>query len=172
MSPMPPPQMPPKAEPKDMPGMLQAVKDETTMLERTMAGYTHLTTIVAQLQGAGGRKIGLPIFEYRGSTDGVHPMVVSCDLAKIEPQYQLHVLSPMCNVHAQEMLEALQRIHNASGRMLAQVQVALGVAPPQTQQNYVVDDNKMDQAAYADPIDDIPEAIPGGPVSSNVPPIS
>jgi hypothetical protein len=131
---MAPPEMPPKPEPTTMPEMLQTIRDEADMLERALAGYTHLTDILRQqTQGMqpGERAKGLPILGYRATADGVHAVDVRADLAKIDPAFVPHVLSPMCNVHASEMLDSLTRIHKCATAMLGQVQMAMGGGQPE-----------------------------------------
>ncbi len=127
-----PPGMPPKVEPTTMPDMLQTIRDEADMLERALAGYTHLTEVLRQSTeglAAGDRAKGLPILQYKASADGVHAVEVRADLGKIDPRFIPHVLSPLANVHAGEMYEALIQINRCAATMLAQVQSAMGMNP-------------------------------------------
>lgn len=125
---LPPPEMPAKQEPTDISGRLEAVKEETIMLERALAGYTHLSETLRQLQQGvpeGQRAKGLPIFNYKASSNGVNAVDVCADLRNIDPNYVPHVLSPLCAMHAQEMYGSLRRMHEMVGAMLGEVHEAL-----------------------------------------------
>jgi hypothetical protein len=172
-----PPDMPAAEEPVSMSDMLVKMQEETEMLERAMAGYSQLTNVVNYLHGKDvGRTPGMPILSFSASADGVHAMEVACDLAKVNPEYQLHVLTPMCSVHAGEMLEALEKISQVANIMLLDVKQAMGIVD--TPQQPAANPNLM-QSVHVDPVQEVAEApvhdpnpAPAPASAGSVPPVT
>lgn len=131
---LPPPTMPEKPQPKDLPELLMAMQEELTATARAAAGYLTLSKVYEQAVAPGrkGRKKGLPIFEYKGSLDEVNVLPLAIDLRKVSAQYLPHILSPFCSVHATEMLEGLSKIHQYTRQAIDTLQAALGLGtvPP------------------------------------------
>jgi hypothetical protein len=131
-----PPEMPSRTQPTTMSGLIQQVRDETGVVERSLAGYTHLMTLLTQVQGgksAGERTKGPPILSYRASHDGINVVEVRADTGKLDPQSLGTLLVPLANIHAQELLEALELMEGCVSMMLQQVRAAMGYPAAATQ---------------------------------------
>jgi hypothetical protein len=128
---LPPPEMPARTKPRDIPEMLVALQDELNKAARAAAGYFTLSSIYEQVTALAkgkSRKKGLPIFQYKGSLDGVNVLPLECDLGKIPTEFLPHMLSPMCNVHAAEMLEGLSNMQTLVDDAVGMLRLALGVS--------------------------------------------
>jgi len=181
------PAMPPAKQPTTMPERLEKVRDEVKMLERALAGYTTLTTILGQLDGSipnTKRAKGPPVLSYRATADGVSAVEVVADLSKLQPQFLPHVLSPMANIHAMEMYEALQGLVSHSSAMLAEVTAALGLdnaqeavpeqpaTPPATPPVATNGPESPTQPHDEDDEERVPEVEEEGPGAAAVPPVT
>jgi hypothetical protein len=127
---LPPPDMPQAEPPKDIPGIFAALKEVLSQAEQSAGGYFVLSAIYAQVLQQGkvaGRRRGLPVMEYRGTLDGVNVLPLKCDLSKIPLKYLPSMLATMCNVHAAELLDGLQKMQNLTQDALIIVRTALGM---------------------------------------------
>ena len=129
--PLPPPDMPGTGRPSDIPEILLALEQELMMAARAAAGYFTLSKQYDQVTSGPkkGRKVGLSIFHYKGSLDGVNVMDLELDLRKVQAEYLAHMLAPGCNVHAGELLEGLGKMQVLVNDALVMVRTALGMNP-------------------------------------------
>jgi hypothetical protein len=140
---LPSPDMPQPEKPRDIPEILVVLQDELNRTVKSAAGYFTLSSVYEQIASPGprkGRKRGLPIFSYKGSLDGVNCVTMECDLGKIPLEYLPHILSPMCNVHAGELLQGLVKIQALTNDALAMVRGALGMEQPKYTQEVTEDE--------------------------------
>jgi hypothetical protein len=83
-----------------------------THLMQASAGYNKLSGALASVKGVqSGRKHGMPMFTMPATADGVHKVDVTLDLKKLQerfPQHVEHVLVPLANLAASDVLEALE----------------------------------------------------------------
>ena len=123
------PEMPPAQEANDIGGLIDKIEDELTLLRRAYAGYSNLTAILSQTQGlVKGRKRGMPIFRYKATSTGRDALDIEVDTRKIPPEYLGYVLSPMCNVHMSDMLQAATHITHAINTINGQIAAATQAA--------------------------------------------
>ncbi len=125
------PPNPPTEKPKDLPSLLEALRSETSILERSLAGYSLLSRAYdQQVNGVpeGERKVGLPQFRHAGTIDGRN--VVECipELSKAPANFIPVVLSVFCNVHASDMLSAARQLHKLSKSLVNTIEAALSPA--------------------------------------------
>jgi len=121
------PPTPPKKKPRDVIDFFDVIEDEHHIGKRAAAGYHHLTTALGQSQGTMKkvrRKIGMPILRYSAS-GGSKAVEVEADLRKVPPEYLSYIVSPLCNLHAGEMREALVRIQTAAATAIQLVDQAM-----------------------------------------------
>lgn len=101
---------------EDVPTLLQEAEGWFQQLKRSLAGFTTLQAALRNATGTtadGERKKALPVFEFKASFVGAEAReAVTCaiDLRKIDPQYVPHVLIPVINSMAGELLEACEEI--------------------------------------------------------------
>lgn len=127
--------VPPHDTAEDVPTLLQEAEGWFHQLKRSLAGFN---TLRAALQSATGntpegeRKKALPVFEFKASFVGAESReAVTCavDLRKIDPQYVPHVIIPIINSMAGELLEACEEIGQRIDTIKPVLQAM--VAPPQ-----------------------------------------
>lgn len=97
----------------DIPALVVEMDDWLTALKRAVAGYTALSLSLASAQGhipEGDRRKGLPILEFKSSVDGQTPIVCCADLRKVNPEYLQHVMVPLINAQAADILEAFDEM--------------------------------------------------------------
>lgn len=115
------PQQPARVVPQhdpteDVPTLLQEAEGWFQQLKRSLAGFTTLQAALRTASGTtaeGERKKALPVFEFKASFVGAETReAITCavDLRKIDPQYVPHVLIPVINTMAGELLEACEEI--------------------------------------------------------------
>jgi hypothetical protein len=112
-----PPRVVPQHDPaEDVPTLLHEAEGWFNQLKRSLAGFNTLRAALQTATGhvpEGERKKALPVFEFKASLVGAESReVVTCavDLRKIDQQYVQHVLIPIINSMAGELLEACEEI--------------------------------------------------------------
>lgn len=101
---------------EEVPTLLHEMEGWFGQLKRSTAGFNTLRSALASATGQtpeGERKKALPILEFNASLVGAENReAVKCavDLKKVDPQYVPHVLIPLINAHAGELLEAVDEI--------------------------------------------------------------
>ena len=90
------------------------------MLQRSAAAHDSLTASLMSAQGqmpVGERVKGLPVFEFTASL-GSQAIKCAVDLKKVDPQYIAHVLVPIINAQATDMLESAVEVQNKMTRLV------------------------------------------------------
>ncbi len=112
----PPRVVPPEITKDRIPLLISEADAWWTLLKRTTAGYD---TLLGSLNAATGntppgeRKKGMPIFEYSATLvgkDSREPIKCAVDLKHVPKQYIPHVLVPILNTQAVQILESLNEI--------------------------------------------------------------
>lgn len=114
-------------EPRGITNMMEDLKDDLMILERSMAGYNTLTRALETVNGnlpPGERPKGLPVFEYPGTADDVHVIRVCSDLNDVDPAYLPHVLAPLCNAHSKMMHRAAVQIKVTADEIIGMIEMA------------------------------------------------
>lgn len=96
-----------------VPEVVTEMRDWFVNLERSVAGYNHLHLAFLSFAGQlpdGERKKGLPILTFKASVNGRDAIEVVSDLKKVDPQYVPHVLVPLINAQAADMIESVNEI--------------------------------------------------------------
>ncbi len=92
---------------EEMEGWFQRLKRDLSAFNALNMSYL---TVVGQLP-PGERARGLPIFEFKApGPDGREAITCTIDVKKVNPQFQPHVLVPMINTVAGDMLEAVEEV--------------------------------------------------------------
>lgn len=110
--------------------------DWYVQLRRSLAGFTTLQQSLVSAQGGvpeGERKKGLPVFEMTAAPVGGtsrEPIKLGLDLRKVNPEHVGHVLIPLMNAQANDLLEAVGELEERLRLVRPILEVMTGVAPP------------------------------------------
>lgn len=111
---------------------LGELDDWYLQLRRSYAGFAKLrqALLVAQGQVPEGERVGgLPVFEFPASMPGSGGVVkIAADLGKVNPEHVGHVLIPLMNAQAAELLEAVGEIEERLATVKPLLAVITGVA--------------------------------------------
>ncbi len=102
-------------------------------LKRDLSAFNALNLAFLTASGQlppGERARGMPIFEFKApGPDGREPITCVLDLKKINPQYVQHVLIPLVNTVAADMLESVAEVGSRVQMLMPKLQAM--VAPQQ-----------------------------------------
>lgn len=115
-----------------IPVLFEEMEGWFAKLKRDLSAYNALNmsllTVAGQLP-PNERARGLPIFEFKApGPDGREPITCVLDLKKVNPQYVQHVLIPLVNSTANDMLESVQEVGSRVQMLMPRLQAM--VTPP------------------------------------------
>lgn len=136
-----PPRVVPQRDPsEEVPTLLHEMDGWFGQMKRSTAAFNTLRGALQTASGQtpdGERKKPLPVFEFKASLVGSESReAVACaiDLKKVDPQYVGHVLIPLINAEAGELLESVEEIQTRIDLLRPILQAMTGVAPAPQQQ--------------------------------------
>lgn len=125
-----------KPRPPEAPDVAVLVKELEgwfVEMKRNLAAFSSLNESLQSHQGGlpeGERKKGLPVFEFPApGADGRESIRCVIDLKNIDPRYVPHVLVPMINATAGDLLEAVQEVHVRAETLMPVLQAMVGPQP-------------------------------------------
>lgn len=117
--------------------LIGELKDWFHNMARSFASFSALngalTTARGQKAADGERVRGMPIFEFKATVDGTDSIGCALDLAKVRPEYQEHVLIPLAEMTAQELLESIEEIEERIALIKPQLIAMTGANQAQQQ---------------------------------------
>lgn len=128
-----------RTAPQDPSVVVASLLSETdgwyVQLKRSLAAYNSLRLSLASSKGQlapGERAKGLPVFEFSAPLIGAETReAVKCalDLRKVNPEHLGHVLIPLMNAQAADLLEAVGEIEERLTMIKPLLNILTGAAP-------------------------------------------
>lgn len=121
---------------EDIPQLLIEMEDWFTTLKRSMAAFSALKGSFLSLTNQlpeGERRRGLPVFEFSAPLIGKETReAIKCviDLRRIDQNYVGHVLVPIINAQAGEILESVEEIAERVALLRPILHAMTGGGPP------------------------------------------
>lgn len=116
--------------------LIAELREWLMALERAGAGFRSMHLSLASVQGQvpeGERKKGLPIFTFPASVNGRDMIDCVADLKKVDPQYISHVLVPLINSQAIDMVDAVDELIERLNMIRPAIYKMAGLAEEQPQ---------------------------------------
>ena len=170
MAELPPPNPPAAKRPTSIPGLLRTVDAELYETRRAMAGYGKLNAVWNQMVHGvpeGERRVGIPQFKYVASEpaddqdEDVKAVECIIELRRLpDKNYAPTILAAFCQIHANEMIESVERMFQSISELRQQLHAALNPQAAQQPQvgpanpSAVLGDEEDDGEEVGHPDDD------------------
>lgn len=94
------------------PVLIQELTGWFDILKKNLAGFKRMNGALLSVRepDAAGRRVGMPILEFAASADDITAEKCSVDLRRVRPDHLEHVLVPLAEYLAVDMLTALSEI--------------------------------------------------------------